>query len=402
MLVGLLIALAGLCAFFYLKYNSVSKHLIQSEQEISRYKLELNKAIESKKSIAPNKENNSHINEVVSFIKDSYRIGDLAIENISSNISSVESSIKKQKLLVEESTEKVSLADTQLLSLFDYLDSVVKNNEKLESLQLSIDELINKTNTIISNSENISKLAAQAKLLAFNASIEAARAGEAGKGFSVVATEIGKLASDSADTSIDVTEASGESKKSLLEIQTSFKNILSEISVSISKTKETIGSSEKAITEVKESQKGLTRSTEILEKEVLAAADDSKTNLEKLLKSLSDSIGKALGSSIKDITCESVKSCLSDYQIIDVRRKNEYFGELGHIENSTLMVLQEDLEGQLKTLSNKEENYLFVCRSGGRSAKAARIALNNGFKKVFNLEGGMLRWNDLNLPTLKN
>jgi rhodanese-related sulfurtransferase len=50
---------------------------------------------------------------------------------------------------------------------------------------------------------------------------------------------------------------------------------------------------------------------------------------------------------------------------------------------------------------NKDENYILVCRSGGRSGKAATIMANLGYENVYNMVGGMIEWNNNNLITSK-
>ena len=87
----------------------------------------------------------------------------------------------------------------------------------------------------------------------------------------------------------------------------------------------------------------------------------------------------------------------SNVVVLDVRTLPEWNGELGHIENALLIPVQE-LEQRLGELeAHKEKTILAVCRSGNRSGRAAALLNQRGFK-AFNVAGGMIDWNDENLP----
>jgi rhodanese-related sulfurtransferase len=102
---------------------------------------------------------------------------------------------------------------------------------------------------------------------------------------------------------------------------------------------------------------------------------------------------------VQDITVDELSQKLEAAHLIDVRRSDEYTGELGHIKGTKLLTL-DTLPEHLESLP-KDEPIVFVCRSGGRSAQATAFALQNGFQHVFNMQGGMLKWNELGLPIEK-
>lgn len=102
---------------------------------------------------------------------------------------------------------------------------------------------------------------------------------------------------------------------------------------------------------------------------------------------------------VADVDPQDVLSHKKDVVLIDVRRADEFTGELGHIPGATLLTLDQ-LPGQLETLP-KDKTIVFVCRSGGRSAQATAFALDNGFTDVYNMKGGMLLWNEYGLTTEK-
>jgi glyoxylase-like metal-dependent hydrolase (beta-lactamase superfamily II)/rhodanese-related sulfurtransferase len=84
--------------------------------------------------------------------------------------------------------------------------------------------------------------------------------------------------------------------------------------------------------------------------------------------------------------------------ILDVRENEEYRGALGHIRDSRLVPLRELADRAPELQAHKAGPTVVVCRSGVRSTTAAAILEGLGFEQVYNLQGGMVDWNDRRLP----
>lgn len=84
--------------------------------------------------------------------------------------------------------------------------------------------------------------------------------------------------------------------------------------------------------------------------------------------------------------------------IVDVREPEEYTGEFGHIAGSILIPLKELTARAAELEKYKRGHVIAVCRAGVRSTTAAAILTGLGFEHVSNLKGGMLDWNNENLP----
>lgn len=100
---------------------------------------------------------------------------------------------------------------------------------------------------------------------------------------------------------------------------------------------------------------------------------------------------------IPEVMPEMVQAVLGQVRLIDVRRPDEFNGELGHVAGSELVTLGGELAAFLENCDRAQE-IIFVCRSGARSAQATSYCVEMGFKAVANMRGGMIRWNDLGLP----
>lgn len=86
----------------------------------------------------------------------------------------------------------------------------------------------------------------------------------------------------------------------------------------------------------------------------------------------------------------------AEVELVDVRSPGEFEGELGHLEGSRLVPLEE-LRARTGEL-DKDKPIVLVCQTGKRSGMAAVILKNAGFSRVANLAGGIVRWRELGLP----
>jgi len=127
------------------------------------------------------------------------------------------------------------------------------------------------------------------------------------------------------------------------------------------------------------------------------SAVDSKTFASKKIVQFETAEDNLHFSGIKDIDPKDLAKHLADVVLIDVRQPEEFTGELGHIPGAQLLPLGQ-IEEQVQQLP-KNKTVVFICRSGGRSARAAAVAHEQGFQEIFNLKGGMILWNELHLPT---
>ena len=85
--------------------------------------------------------------------------------------------------------------------------------------------------------------------------------------------------------------------------------------------------------------------------------------------------------------------------IIDVREVNEY--SEGHIINSLHIPLSTLNKRMSEIEKHKANKVIVACRSGHRSANACANLKKAGFEHVFNLSGGVMAWQNANLPLIK-
>lgn len=99
---------------------------------------------------------------------------------------------------------------------------------------------------------------------------------------------------------------------------------------------------------------------------------------------------------LPELPPEWVATNPSEARLVDVREPDEWRGELGRVPGSELVPLA-TVERVAREWA-RDRALVIICRSGGRSGKAALHLRAMGFEKVASMRGGMLAWNERRLP----
>ena len=98
-------------------------------------------------------------------------------------------------------------------------------------------------------------------------------------------------------------------------------------------------------------------------------------------------------------TMEATRLMNEGALMLDVREDNEW--AVGHIPNAKHIRVGQ-LSGQLGELGKfKDKPIVAYCRSGNRSARACAMLKKAGFDNTYNLAGGIMAWEQANLPVTR-
>lgn len=168
-----------------------------------------------------------------------------SMEETSSTLSQINDSVTSINERINNIEEQASAGSSSTHDIAAYAENLnLQADRKQKDTITAVKEMSAIVNEKIQQSkaveeiniltQNILDITNQTNLLALNASIEAARAGESGRGFAVVATEIGTLATNSADAATKIQAVSLmviEAVKGLAEESEKMLNFLNEVTL---------------------------------------------------------------------------------------------------------------------------------------------------------------------------
>jgi methyl-accepting chemotaxis protein len=200
-----------------------------------------------------------------------------SVQQLTATISDMSNNAKETATRIDEAYKKGLFYKQKAESGREEVANLVKAMEAISKVSNEIKDIIGE----------IEDIASQTNLLSLNASIEAARAGDAGKGFAVVADQIGKLASDSAESAVRtrdlIQKALDEVEKgneTMVKTSETLQQVVEGIEFLSNVTKDASESSYAQVNTMEEVEKGIEQISTVVESNSSAAEETSSTGEE--------------------------------------------------------------------------------------------------------------------------
>lgn len=278
------------------------------------------------------------------------------------------------------------------------LDHLMQRLDRVDGAFARLNEVIERIATRVNVIEEI---AFESNMLAINANIEAARAGEDGRGFTVVATSMRDLSRQSRRAANEIADILDEGRVDIGAIGDAWNQLRMENEVVARDTaarfesvKEATESAAEAVSRIASSALQQETSATVVAESALSAAENQAQVASEIISALT-------GQKIRELAPLEAHRRLAagGIRLIDVRGRDEWNGDLGHISGATQWTLGDELDQELAR-APRDDVWVFTCRMGGRSMRACRQAISVGLGQVYNLTGGMQAWVQAGLPVI--
>lgn len=321
----------------------------------------------------------------------------LRVENLAQRLARISSSLEETRSRAEQEGELVASLDVMVGERNHHLAALTDTLKVFEALQGLLQQTSVRFSEVQTQTEAILHIGFKIRIVALNALVESAHAGEAGKGFAVVAEEIQRLSDEVDAVAKSVVTSAEAASAGVTEEVRQLDQMIAQTRGFFEEARSAYASLLDAFHQIAAMSRQTGEAARMQHQTVDELVRQTQGEAESLSGRCSELISLVTGHRVTDVSPSEAVSLLKECNAIDVRHSEEYNDELGHVEGTSLITLSATFDQAIAHLS-RDRPLLLICRSGGRSSRAAQIALSVGFERVFNLKGGMIAWNQCRLP----
>ncbi|MDR7210237.1 rhodanese-like domain-containing protein [Flavobacterium piscis] len=104
---------------------------------------------------------------------------------------------------------------------------------------------------------------------------------------------------------------------------------------------------------------------------------------------------------VKEICPTTTQEWIKEGALLVDVRENDEVAELAYDVPNIMHIPLTQFEERFQEIP-KDKKVVVVCKSGGRSLRAAGFLVNHGYENVLNMQHGMIRWAEKGFPTKGN